>query len=220
MKKNAFLGVGALALLAMPIAAPAVVLEGHFSGRADHNSGGPGTYVVSEAYTTYQTLNTTQQNPWYPWNATVEYTVVVTTSVTAYDGVSNPQTVSFADAQVDIYEDASNNADFANPATFTDGTLVLSGTISNYSGFRINFFGNPWTVNGSISFTGGSGLGNVDPQCGGGNMVMNDFINFEIPFGGWPDAQGYEEGYDSKWECPDVVGTDESTWGKVKSLYR
>jgi hypothetical protein len=51
-------------------------------------------------------------------------------------------------------------------------------------------------------------------------MVINDFINFQIPFGGWPDAQGYEEAYDSKFDCPDATGTDASSWGRIKSQYQ
>ena len=122
-------------------------------------------------------------------------------------------------ATLSIYEDASNNANFANAATFTDGTLVLSGTISNMAGSRLNLFGIPWGVTGDVALTGGAGLGNVDAQCDG-NMVLNDFINFQIPFGGWPDAQSYEEGYDSKLDCPETTSTDDSTWGTVKALYR
>ncbi|HMB68137.1 MAG TPA: hypothetical protein VKU85_02460, partial [bacterium] len=202
MKKLAVLGMGAVFLLSMPIVVSATVLEGSFSGRADHSGGTPGVYVAAESYTAYQILNTTQQNPWYPWNGAFEYTLRITTSVTSYT-TGATETVNFADATVEIWEDAGTTANFAATGTFTDGTLVLSGTISNMVGQRVNAFGFPYGVTGDLVLDGGTGLGNVDPQCNG-NMVINDFINFQIPFGGWPDAQGYEEAYDSKFDCKDA----------------
>lgn len=215
MKKRVFLAVAAV-LLVVPAVASAQALEGSFSGRANHN-GSPGVYNVGSAYDVYETLNTTQQFPWYPWNAANEYTLVISTTVSSYSGASNPQTVTFADASFSIYEDAANNANFANTATFTDGVLILTGSITNWAGSRINCCNLPWGVTGDAAFTGGAGLGNLDVLCDGGNVRLNDFINFAF---GYPDAQGYEEGYDSKLDCPGAVSTEESTWGTVKALYR
>lgn len=220
MKKSFILGVGAVALLAIPLAASAVPEEGHFSGRAEHN-GSPGVYTVGNSYTTYQTLDTFQgsNGTWYPWGSD-EYTLVISTTVASYDGVSNPQSVTFGPTSFTIYEDAGTAADYSNVGTFTDGTAVLTGTISGMAGSRVNIFGLPWGITGNVSFTGGTGLASVTP-CVGGVLLMNDFINFEIPFGGWPDAQGFEEAYDTKWDCePETTGTEDSTWGQVKALYQ
>jgi hypothetical protein len=218
MRKLAILGVGAVFLLSMPIIASATVLEGSFSGRADHSGGVPGSYTAGESYTAYQILNTTQQNPWYPWNAAFEYTLRITTSVTTFTNGTQQQ-VDFANAAVEIWEDNGTPANFASKPTFVDGTLILSGTISNMQANRVNAFGLPYNVGGDLVLDGGSGLGNLDPQCIN-NMVLNDFINFQIPFGAWPDAQGYEESYDSKFDCPEVTGTETSTWGRIKSQYQ
>jgi len=218
MKKLAILGIGAVVLLSMPIPASATVLEGSFSGRADHSGGLAGSYTAGETYTAYQILNTTQVSPWYPWNPAFEYTLRITTSVATYTSGSL-QTVTFNAATVEIWEDNTTAADFANNATFSDGTLVLSGTVPNMVGERINAFGFPYGVTGDLFLNGGSGLANVDPQCSN-NMKLNDFINFQIPLGAWPDADGYEEGYDSKFDCPDLTGTEASTWGRIKSQYQ
>lgn len=219
-------GVAAILVAAAPVSGfAAVTLEGHFSGRADHSGGVPGEYVVGETYTVYQTLDDVQPNPWYPWLAGREYTAVVSTVVTAYDGASVEQTVSFAPGTVEIWEDdpgaGGTAADYADPTTFTDGLLVLTGTVENMAGTRLSIVpNNVWTINGNVAFHGGAGLASVNPQCGFGNMVMNDFIQFLIPAGGWPDAEGYEESYGAEWKCPEVVTTEEATWGRVKSLYR
>lgn len=218
MKKLAVLGIGAAVLLSMSIPASAVVLEGSFSGRADHSGGVPGSYTAGESYTAYQILNTTQQNPWYPWNPAYEYTLRISTSVASFtDGAT--QTVTFNAATVEIWEDNGTAANFASKPTFTDGTLILSGTVPNMVGSRVNAFGFPYGVTGDLVLDGGSGLGDLNAQCNS-NMKLNDFINFQIPFGGWPDAQGYEEAYDSKFDCPDLTGTESSTWGRIKSQYQ
>jgi hypothetical protein len=218
MKKSAFLGIGALALLVVPLAASAVVLEGSFSGAAKHNGPSPGVYTVGQTYTAYQILNTTQFNPWYPWNAARQYTAVLTAQIQSYVG-GMAQVVTWHPGTVVIYEDnpggGGTAANYASTATFTDGTLILSGAVQNMVGQRLNVFGLPWGITGVMVFTGGSGLGSVNSQCTGG-LVMNDFINFQI---GVPPT-GYKEFYDGKWECPDVTSTEVQTWGRVKGLYR
>ena len=57
----------------------------------------------------------------------------------------------------------------------TDGTKVLEGTITNMSGSRLDFPGFNWDVIGTLTMTGGTGLGNMlcsDP------LTLNDFIAF------------------------------------------
>lgn len=214
MKKHVILVLGAVALLAMPAAVPAVVLQGSFSGHADHDGAAPGNYTGATQYTAYMTLDTTQQDPWYPWNPAKEYTAVLSAPVATYNGASNPQTVTWGVGTVQIYED-DPDANYANRPTFTDGTLVLSGSIQNMAAQRFNIFGFPWAVTGVVVFTGGSGLASLSSQCSGG-LVMNDSIDFQIA----PAPATYDENYDALWSCPETTGTDPSTWGRVKSLYQ
>jgi hypothetical protein len=218
MKKAWFLGVGAIALLAVPLVASAVVLEGHFSGSAQHDGAAPGDYTGATQYDAYLTLNSNQVNPWYPWNAALEYTAHLSAPIQSYvGGVS--QIVNFGVGTVEIFADdlggGGTAADFANQSTFTDGTMILSGSVQNMAGQRLDVFGLPWGITGVIVFTGGPDLALVDAQCSGG-LVMNDFIDFQIAT---PPA-GYDEQYDAKWECPDTVGTDDETWGRIKALYQ
>lgn len=218
-KKFKSLAVGVGMMVVVPTLASAVTLEGHFSGYGDHNGPGPGMYAVGTTYTAYMDLDTTQENPWYPWDqATYEYTAVLNAQVVSYDGASNPQTADFNVANVSVYRDAiagGTAAIYSNTSTFTDGTLILSGVVQNMIGEHVNEFGLPWSVTGVIVFTGGADLGNLATQCAGG-LVMNDFINFTF---GTPPA-GFEEAYDAEWKCPDSVSLEPTNWGRVKDLYR
>jgi hypothetical protein len=214
MKNFTSLMLGSGLALALPTLASAVTLEGHFSGYADH-AGSPGVYAPGMAYTARLILNTTQTNPWYPWDPTKEYTAVIQATVDTYTG-GFLQTVDFLNgATFKIYEDTTTPANYAVPATFSDGTLVLSGGSNNMIGDRVDIFGIPWNVHGTIVFVAGAGIGNLASQCALG-LTMNDFINFQI--GTYPPT--YEEAYDAEWKCPDTTASDAANWGSVKALYR
>ena len=209
------LALGAGLALALPTQSPADTLEGHFSGHAVHNGPAPGVYAPGVVYTARLTLNTTQVNPWYPWNPAKEYTAVINATVFSYFG-GFLQTVDFANgATFKIYEDSVTPADFAVPATFTDGTLILSGGSNDYFGQRANVFGMPWNFYGTIVFTSGAGIGNLHSACSFG-VTMNDFVNFQIG----TNPPGYQEAYDAEWKCANAVSVDKASWGGVKTLYR
>ena len=219
MKKLRNLVLGAVTVLAVPVLATAVTLESNFSGSAQHDGDAPGDYTNGTLYTAYLILDTTQENPWYPYDQTnKEYTAVITAPIDSYFG-GQFQTVTFSEQTVvSVYEDdiaGGTAADFANTATFTDGTEILSGDANTMIGTRFDSFGLPYEVSGTIVFTGGAGIGNLDAQCAGG-ILMNDFINFQI--GSFPP--GFQEDYDAQWKCPDTTGNENSTWGSVKSQYR
>jgi hypothetical protein len=214
MTKLASVVLGSGLLVAFPTLSHAVTLEGHFSGYADH-AGAGGVYAPGMVYTAYLTLNAVQTNPWYPWDPAKEYTAVINAVVDTYTG-GYLQSVDFENgAQFRIFEDTTTPADFASPATFTDGTLILSGGSNDMFGQRVDIFGLPWNFYGTIVFVSGAGLGNLAAQCALG-LTMNDFVNFQI--GTFPP--GYEEAYDAEWKCPEAVANDDVTWGRVKSLYR
>lgn len=214
MKLNTLV-IGAAVALALPALALATPLHGHFSGYGNHSGGVPGSYSVGETYDGYSTLDNVQPDPWYNWNPAKQYTAVFHTTVTATG--SNPPLllVTFATASVQIYEDSTTPANYANPGTFTDGTLLLTGQITGMSGSRVNFPGFNWEVHGSVNFTGGAGLGGLLCDL---PMGMNDFIAFQSP-PVFPPA-GYEEAYGIDWFCDSSTSVDETTWGHMKSLYR
>lgn len=210
---------GAVMLLAIPALASAETLIGSFSGAADHNGPAPGVYVAGNDYKVYATLDQTQDSPWYPWDQTTyEYTLFIDTDVFSYTVNGLEQTVDFTVATFQIYRDdrnAGTAADYSNVATFTDGTLILNGSIQNMIGDRLDIFGLPYAVTGIAIFTGGADIANLHSFCDAG-AVLNDFINFQI---GTPPA-GFEEFYDAEWKCTGSTGTEQSTWGQMKSFYR
>lgn len=210
------LAVGAALFLAIPALALADPLHGHFSGYADHSGGVPGSYTPGETYTVYATLDAVQPDPWYAFDETQEYTVVITTTVTAaYEAPPMILNVEFADATVEIFEDDGTAADYGNVSTFTDGTKVLDGVATNMAGQRPNFTGFNWDVTGDVALLGGAGIEGL--LCDG-PMSMNDFIAFQSP-PVFPPA-GYEEAYNIDWVCETATSVDRSTWGKLKGLYR
>jgi hypothetical protein len=220
MKKALSLGLGVLAL-AIPALASAATFQANLSGFSTHASAA-GVFAPNEAFTARVVLDTTQDTPWYPFDPAKEYTAVLTAEVLSYLGGFN-QAVFFKPAgSVSIYEDSTPDADFANAASFTDGTLILVGQVNNHGGSRININGLPWGFTGDIVLTGGAGYGNL-LACEAG-LSLNDFAAWQLPNGqplpGIPT--GYKENYDAEWKCidDDEVGVDQSTWGGVKGLYR
>jgi len=219
MKKVLSLGLGVLAL-AIPALASAVTFQGHFSGYSTHPTSPAGVFAANEPFTARVILDTTQQDPWWPFNPANEYTAVLNAEVLFYLGGFN-QAVGFKPAgSVNIYEDTTPDANFASAASFTDGTLILTGQVNNMVGTRININGLPWSVSGEVTLTGGAGYGSLI-ACHAG-LIMNDFIAWQTPAGGpLPGIPaGYKESYDVEWKCEDTVSVESNTWGRVKGLYR
>ncbi|MBZ0267251.1 hypothetical protein K8I85_03785 [bacterium] len=206
------LGVG----MAISIPALALAQSASFSGFADHGGPDGGQYIVDGGYEAYLTLDNTQPDPtWYPFDqAFFEYTLVITTTVDAWDNpIATIYQVSFATATFAIYKDDQTPADYANKSTFTDGDMILSGTVSGmqstYDASQFSYdLGGP-----DIVITGGSDQGSA--SCN--TLVGTDFVTINFPIGSPP--AGYEEGFDVLWNCV-TTSVDESNWGRVKSLYR
>jgi hypothetical protein len=224
MSKLQSLAVGMGLAIILPAAAlaqcdEANLHEAHFSGHSQHASAA-GTFAAAEVLTAYEIINTTQVNPWYPWDqANFQYTLVLSAPVTSYanipiGGGNFLRQVTFGTGSFAYYEDAGTAADYANTATFTDGALILSGSISNmYAEGLVNgVTPENLGVTGDATITGGSAIGDV--LCT--DLLMNDFLAW-LPA---TSPAGYKEAYDSKWECCVVTSTDAGSWGRVKGLYR
>lgn len=219
MKKVFSLGLGVLAL-AIPALASAATFQANLSGYSTHPTSAAGVFVANENFTARVVLDTTQDDPWYPFDPAKEYTAVVSLQVLSYLGGFN-QAVFFKPAgSVVIYEDATPDANFLNAGTFTDGTLILTGQANNVAGTRLDISNLPWSVSGQISLTGGAGYGNL-LACQAG-LILNDFMAWKLPNGaplpGIPT--GYKESYDAEWKCSETTSVENSTWGNVKGLYR
>lgn len=195
--------------------------EAHYSGHAKHTSAA-GVFAVSEVVTIYEKLNTTQVNPWYPWDQVTpkKYTLVISAEVdsstnTLVSGTTFLREVWFINASFAFYEDTVTNAVYANVATFTDGAPILTGTISGmYAQGLVNaVVPEALGVTGLATITGGSGIDNA--LCT--ELLMNDFFAW-LPA---TSPAGYKEAYDSKWECCITpTSTETSSWGRMKGLYR
>jgi len=134
---------------------------------------------------------------------------------------------TYSGGTFEIYEDPTNNFDFGidppnetSPSTFVDGTLILEGTLS---GFYVQTSVGPGgyhfgTYLADFEFTGpvGTEIHHRVEGCYG------------TTGGGWTDdaASGIPTGYnfdvDGHLSVEDCrpTGTDESSWGTIKSLFQ
>lgn len=104
------------------------------------------------------------------------------------------------------------------PARFTNGTLILSGTLS---GFHTSL-----STTISTGFTNGSYVSNYVatgglyyPLIGSGSAIFQGLICVT------PEPAGcrpltYSAHMDGKWDTPGTTGAAKSTWGSLKQLYR
>lgn len=131
---------------------------------------------------------------------------------------------TYSAGTIEIYEDATPDAVFdpnppnANvPSTFTDGTLILSGTLANFSTQTNDFTAhNTGNAQGNITWTGGSLIAYVGGEANPCPAIFTGGLTW------YPGTliPGYLFRHDGKidHECP--TPTRPGTWGRIKSLYR
>lgn len=142
--------------------------------------------------------------------ANYQYTVVVTDLILDATG----PTSFFVDGNVAIYQDAGTPADWADPATFTDGEAILSGTMAAFQHTMLtSTLGNG---QGTVDWTGGTRLNDLAPSD------QSD----------WPfltlisrSATQVEDGFDEKWDGKIeprevVVGSESRSWSGLKAAFR
>lgn len=120
----------------------------------------------------------------------------------------------------ELYEGTPRDADFGVnppngtvPSTFTDGTLLLSGTMNNFYTQTSDFSGfQTGNSEGSITWTGGTLLNYVAgcPSLFTGGLSWAEGVK----------PEGYLFRHDGKVDhnCPTPSRT--GTWGRLKTLYR
>ncbi|RPH93040.1 MAG: hypothetical protein EHM68_16265 [Lysobacterales bacterium] len=142
--------------------------------------------------------------------ANYEYTIVVTGLVQDTAGATS----LFSGGAVAIHQDAATSADWATPSSFSDGTVILSGTLAAFQRTM-------------LTATLGSGAGAVDWT--GGTM-----LNLLAPADqtGWPfltsvsrAASQVQPGYSERWDGKvepreEVVSTERRSWSELKAGYR
>jgi hypothetical protein len=133
---------------------------------------------------------------------------------------TNPQLDNFF-----LYRDTGTPADFANPASFVDGTLALSGrfqsitvTFTRRNSDQVVLGGNADTGNPSAAngvFTGGTELFRVSVNGAG--------CPFRVT-GGWAAAvtvpAGYTAHFDGNLDIDCPTPATSATWGRIKGQYR
>jgi hypothetical protein len=133
-------------------------------------------------------------------------------------------TTNYTGGVIDIYEGTPRDAVFTPlppngdvPSTFINGTLILTGSVSNFYWVSNNFtaFDNG-NAEGNITWTGGTLFSFISPQgqpCPslftGGTTWLPSLM---IP--------GYLFRHEGKLDLDCPSPTRNSTWGRVKSLYR
>jgi hypothetical protein len=165
-------------------------------------------------------------------SADSEYTIVFSGLVSAGTttntvGSTNIYTTHYSTGAFYIYKDKPRNApqsaaampggppNAAVPAVYQDGTLILSGSLANFT-VQVTKTGtnNP---NGSYrsdaTFTGGSLYSRV--QNTGSTVLQGNWC----VFGCLPPAGGYSAQLDGKFDTP-ATPAHSSTWGAIKQLYR
>jgi hypothetical protein len=122
-------------------------------------------------------------------------------------------------ANLEIYRDAAHDASFpANapgedlPPSFTNGTLLLEGTISSAAMFL-----DPTGVEGyyvfTLDFVGGSALPLVQHGSPTRSATITGEIDATNPFGGYAGSCAADLDF---W----LVGVQPATWAAAKALYR
>lgn len=139
-----------------------------------------------------------------------QYTLVITGLTLDSLGATS----LFAGGAVAIYEDAATPADWANPTTFADGTLVLAGTLGVFQ--RTMVTSSLGSGAGSVDWSGGSLLDLLAPADRTGWPLLTAVSRAATQV-----LPGYSERWDGKVEPQeDVVSTEQRSWSELKAEYR
>ena len=139
-----------------------------------------------------------------------QYTLVVTGLTLDADGAVQ----TYSGGSIAIYEDAGTAADYANSATFTDGTAILTGDVTLLT--RQMFTATIGTVSGNVDWTGGTEVNEFAPA---------DQLGWTFLSGISARSENTEPGFDEQWDGKvepqgPIVNTTPTTWGSFKALMR
>ena len=160
-----------------------------------------------------------------------QYTVYVATmNVSLYNNVpAVVKTIDYNGGEIHIFADpiaGGTPADYAVPATFMDGDLILQATVDDGWEAVLYDFDSDLIFSGSgggtCDFIGGSRLGDLAAA----EYYLNDWGFFGTPVADpnppyltVPD--GYHRVFDVKIATThDPTPSEDSSWGQVKNLYR
>ncbi len=211
--KKLLLGLSCLLLIAMPQLASAQPQAFDFLGQAMIPATVGGSLSM---YSTVQEGSSTVVPPLPLDFINFDYTIVVTDLVLDTDGTVQ----YYSNGAIALYEDNGTVADYANLATFTDGTPILTGVITTLSRSVTTAIFPPFattiTINGTVDWTGGTRLNEMAPA---------DQLNWSFLSAGNNDPAdvmpGFTEQWDGKVEPKEpIVGSDDSSFGDLKAGYQ
>lgn len=142
--------------------------------------------------------------------------------------VLNREASTFTGGTIQIYEDAKaggTHADYATPATFTDGALILTAAVD--PGYSALLTDGPVIHDGIFV---GSGIGTCDFNGGSrlADLVSAEYYLDDWTFAGTPISDPnptVPNGFQRLWNVKivavnDPTPIDRSTWSGVKTLYQ
>jgi hypothetical protein len=198
------LSLALLSLVAAPLSAQAQLQGFDFNGYVTGLPGGIDFY--SEVFDPSPALELFPPLDF----ANYQYTLVVTGLVPAGGN-------DWTGGTIVLYEDAlvgGTAADYANPATFTDGTPYLSGDLSLTRTPNV-LFPNLTNIQGVVDWTGGSHINDLAPEDQSGWLFRAGGNSNPAE----PVPDGYDEQWDGKIETEGVVPTADGSWGVLKAGY-
>jgi len=141
--------------------------------------------------------------------ANFEYTFVVIAPLAVESGNSQ----DYGPGTIVLYEDDSTPADYSNPGTFSDGTVILSGTFYDFT--RTMFTASLGSGSGSVDWTGGTRVGEIAPAD------QDDWLFVvAISTRSTVTEPGYDENWDGKVEpLEPVVPNAESSMSGFKTRH-
>jgi hypothetical protein len=132
--------------------------------------------------------------------------------------------VFYSPGRFRIFEDDRNTGTVADygvnppnalaPPTFTDGTLILGGVVTNFV-LQLNTTNNNGAFNGDITFDEGTQQGTIPAA------QLNGWTFAGLTSGGGTGAPaGYVHQVDGEIRVPETVPAQSKSWGEIKGQYR
>lgn len=132
--------------------------------------------------------------------------------------------VNYTDGRVRMFEDSkaagthgvfgTNPPNATSPSTFIDGTLMLGGMVTGF-GITLDLCAKTGSFSGDVKFDEGAQLAGIPPNT---SRVYTFAGLTAVPTAQVPE--GYDHQASGRIRIERVVPGDNTTWGRMKALYR
>jgi hypothetical protein len=131
--------------------------------------------------------------------------------------------IAYNNGTIDLWRDPAMDHDYGvnppnatAPSSFTNGTLFLGGTFTNFFLFFDPSTGSG-AYEGNVVFNAGSGLATLN-QLNANGYTFGGVLNNNAAGGNVP--QGYDLQVDGTIEVEVQIGVEDKTWSSIKDMYR